>query len=318
MLWLSETDVRAALSLPELIRAMGSALASFSAGKIVQPVRTALEIGNMAFFAVMPAFDGGRRVAGAKLVSVVAANTEKGLPTHQALIALFDGENGEPISVMDGRYITEVRTAAVSAVSVRCLARPDADVLAIIGSGVQARSHLEALSIVRQFGDIRAWSRNPEHLRRFATESEGRVRVAATAEEALRGAGVVVVATYATTPVIEARWVAPGAHVIAVGACRPNHRELDPELVARARLVVDSREAALREAGDVVQAIAEGRFGAEHLHAELGEILSGAKPGRSSREEITLFKSLGLAIEDVAAADLAYRAARKTGAGREI
>ena len=316
MLWLSESEVRAALSPAELIGAMESALAAFSAGKIVQPMRTVLEIGPLAFFAVMPAFDGERSVAGAKLVSVVAANAEKGLPTHQGLIALFDGENGEPISVVDGRYITEVRTAAVSAVSVGYLARPDANALGILGSGVQARSHLAALSTVREFTDIRAWSPNSEHLRRFAEECG--VCAARSAEEAVRGAGVVVVATQAITPAIEAEWVAPGAHVIAVGACRPNHREVDPELMARARLVVDSRAAALRESGDVVQGIAEGRFGADHIHAELGEIVSGGRPGRQSSEEVTLFKSLGLAIEDVAAAHLAYRAARKGGRGAEF
>jgi ornithine cyclodeaminase/alanine dehydrogenase-like protein (mu-crystallin family) len=218
--------------------------------------------------------------------------------------------------MLDGRYITEARTAAASAVSVRHLARPDAATLAILGSGVQAASHYEALGAMRAFRDVRVWSPTPAHRERFAA-ARSNVAAARTAEEALRGADVVVVATSSVTPAIQSDWVQDGAHVIAIGACRPTQRELDPALVARATLVVDSRAAALVESGDVVMGIAEGRFGPDHIRAELGEIVGG-KPGRASPSEVTLFKSLGLAVEDLAAAGLAWRRACEKGLGMRL
>jgi ornithine cyclodeaminase/alanine dehydrogenase-like protein (mu-crystallin family) len=317
-LWLSESDIRAALSPVELIDVIEAALVALSAGRVVQPVRTAFEIGDRCFFALMPAFASERAILGAKLVSVVPPNGARGLPTHLAAIALFNATTGELAAVMDGRYITEVRTAAASAVSTRHLARPDAAVLAILGSGVQARSHLELLPRVRAFTEIRAWSPTPAHLRRFADESAGRVHAAAAAEDAVRGADVVVVATNSITPVIDNAWVRAGTHVIAVGSCRPTHRELDPKLVARAHLVVDSRPAAVQESGDIVQTIREGRIVEDHIRAELGEIAAGSKPGRQDPREVTLFKSLGLAIEDLVAADLAYRRAKEAGRGVSV
>lgn len=306
-LWLSEGDVRAALGMAETIAAMESALAAFSARSVVQPVRTAIELREREFFALMPAYDPSHALLGAKLVSVVPRNAERGLHTHLAAISLFDVETGELVAVMDGRWITEIRTAAASAVSVRHLARADAAVLAILGTGVQARSHVQALGQVREFREVRAWSPTAEHLRRFASETG--VRAAASAADAVCGADVVVAATSSVTPALESGWVSPGAHVIAIGACRPSQREVDPALVARARLFVDSKEAALQESGDVIP------FGAGHVRAELGEVIAGRARGRTSADEITLFKSLGLAIEDVTAAGLAYRAARAAGRG---
>jgi alanine dehydrogenase len=317
-LWLSESDVRAVLSPAELIDAMESALAALSAGRVVQPVRTAFEIGERTFFALMPAFDREHAILGAKLVSVVPANFERGMHTHLAAISLFDTETGELTAVMDGRYITEVRTAAASAVSVRHLARADAAVLAILGSGVQARSHLEALPLVRSFTEIRAWSPSVEHLERFVADARIPVRAARTAEDAVRGADVVVLATNSVTPAIDNAWVGPGTHVIAIGACRPTQQEIDPALVGRAYLVVDSRAAALQESGDIVLPIHQGLFTADHVRAELGEIVSGGKQGRSGPDEVTLFKSLGQAIEDLVAADLAWRRARKIGRGVRV
>jgi ornithine cyclodeaminase/alanine dehydrogenase-like protein (mu-crystallin family) len=317
-LWLSESDVRAVLSPVELIDAMESALAALSAGRVAQPVRTALEISDRTFFALMPAYDREHAILGAKLVSVFPANFAKGIPTHLAAISLYDPETGELAAVMDGRYITEVRTAAASAVSVRHLARTDASVLAIIGSGVQARSHLQVLPLVRSFQEIRAWSPTPDHLQRFVAEAAVPVRAARTAEEAVRGADVVVLATNSVTPAIDNRWVAPGTHVIAMGACRPTQQEIDPALVALAYLVTDSKDAALRESGDILLPIAQGLFTADHVRAELGEIVLGRKPGRSNPGEITLFKSLGQAIEDLVAADLAWRRARQTGRGLRV
>ena len=314
-LWLGESDVRASLDPAQLIDAMESALAAFSTGQVVQPVRAAIEIGDRSFFALMPAFDGAHSILGAKLVTVAPANAARGLHTHLAAISLFDSATGELAAVLDGRYITEVRTAAVSAISARYLARADARVLAILGSGVQARSHFEALQRVRKFEEIRVWSPNPEHLRRFVSEVGSAARAAQSAEQAVRGADVILAATSSVTPVLANDWVSAGAHVIAIGACRPSQRELDPALVARSQLVVDSRAAALQESGDVVQAIAEGRFTAAHIQAELGEIVAGRAPGRTDSRQITVFKSLGLAIEDLVAADLVFRRAREMNRG---
>ena len=309
-LWLSEADVRAALSVPDVIGAMEQALAAFSARSVAQPVRTAIELRDREFFALMPAYDPGHGLLGAKLVSVVPRNASKGLHTHLASISLFNPDTGELMAVMDGRWITEIRTAAVSAVSVRHVAREDSAVLAILGSGVQARSHVQAISQVRPFRTIRAWSPTADHLRRFAADCS--VEASRSPEAAVRGADVIVLATSSVTPAIESAWVTPGAHVIAIGACRPSQREIDPALVGRARVLVDSQEAALKESGDIIP------FGAGHVKAELGDVVAGRAQGRTSPEEITLFKSLGLAIEDVAAAGLVYRAAKAAGRGIEV
>jgi len=308
-LWLAEQDVRAVLSLPELIDAMESALVAFSTGEVDQPVRTAIEVHDRTFFASMPAYDGVHGILGAKLVTVFPENAARGLHTHLAAISLFDAGSGELTAVMDGRYITELRTAAASAVSVRHLAREDATVLGILGSGVQARSHLAALQLVRPFREIRAWSPTPEHLREFAV---GPVQAAMSAEKAIRGADVALIATSAVTPAIDNGWVKDGAHVIAIGACRPSQREIDPTLVARAALFVDSRAAAVKESGDVIP------HGERHIRAELGEVACGRKPGRRTGEEVTLYKSLGLAIEDLTAAALVYRRAREQGRGLTV
>ena len=290
---LDEAAVRRLLRMEDLIPAMARALADLSAGRVVQPVRVVLPItDHQGFFGVMPAYAGA---LGAKLVSFYPNN--QGIPTHHALIVLFRPETGEPIAIMDGRLITEMRTAAASAVATHLLARPDASVLAIIGSGVQARSHLEALRLVRSFGEVRVWS--PRNARAFA-EQFG-VQAMGSAEEAVRGAHVVVAATSSTTPVLMGEWLSPGTHVNAVGATRPEWRELDDAALARARVFVDSKEAAMRESGDIIAA-GQG-------FAEIGEVIAGARPGRTTADEVTLFKSVGVAVEDVVSADLVYRAA---------
>ncbi|MGI8911646.1 MAG: ornithine cyclodeaminase family protein [Rubrobacteraceae bacterium] len=297
MMNLDEAAVDRLLHMKDVIPAMERALADFSSDKVVQPVRTIVPVADHeGFFALMPAYAGG--ALGAKLVTFYPQN--QGVPTHHATILLFKPETGEPLVSMDGRLITEVRTAAVSAVATNYLARPDASVLAIIGSGVQARSHLEALRLVRGFEEVRVWS--PRHAADFARRFD--VRATASAEEAVRGADVVVVATTSKTPVLSGEWLSPGAHVNAVGAPRPDWRELDDEVLRRARVYVDSREAAFKESGDVIAA--------GEAFAEIGEVVVGAKPGRESPEEITLFKSLGLAVEDVATADLIHRRATNT------
>ena len=295
-----EQAVRTRLRMPDLIDAMERALVEFSAGRVQQPVRTVLEFGkghDGGLFGLMPSYVAALPALGAKLVTVCAANAARGLDTHQAIIVMLDPETGVAGAILDGRYITEARTAAVSAVSARHLARKDARVLGMLGAGVQARSHFEALRLVREFREVRAWSPTPDRLRQFAAETGARAME--NAEAAVRGADVVVAVTASPTPVIQNDWVADGTHVIAVGACRPTQRELDPALVQRARLVVDSRAAALQEAGDVVMGIADGRWTAAHIAAELGEL-----PTRQNDREITVFKSLGLAVEDLFAAHL--------------
>ncbi len=298
----SENEVRARLRMPDLIEAMARALVEFSAGRVQQPVRTVLEVGGeRLFFGLMPSYVPSLPALGAKLVTVCAGNAKRGLDTHQAIIVMLNPETGVAEAILDGRYITEVRTAAVSAVSARHLARKNAKVLGILGSGVQARSHLEALGLVRKFSEVRAWSPNAEHLRKFAAETGGRAME--NAEAVVRGADIVAAVTASPTPVIQNEWVGDGTHIIAVGSCVPWQRELDPALVARARLVVDSRAAALKEAGDVVMGINEGRWTPDHIAAELGEL-----PARQNDREITIFKSLGLAVEDIFAAHLVLSA----------
>lgn len=319
---LTEAHVAALLPLADLIAAMEMALARFSAGEVLQPVRSVLTVGpQKAYFGLMPAYVAQPPQLGAKIVTVFGGNHARGLPSHLATIFLLDPDTGALIAIMDGRYITEARTAAVSAVSARHLARPDAATLAILGTGVQARSHLEALAAVRPLRDVRVWSPKPASRERFVSEMSGHgpaLAAAPSAEAAVRGADLIVLVTSSPTPVIEDAWVAPGTHVISVGACRPDQREMDPALVARGRLVVDSRAAALVESGDVVLGIREGRFEASHVSGELGDVVRGRLDGRRTADEITIFKSLGMAVEDVVAADLVYRRALESGAGTEL
>jgi ornithine cyclodeaminase/alanine dehydrogenase-like protein (mu-crystallin family) len=290
---LDEPAVARLLRYEELIPAVAHALAELAQGRVVQPVRSVLPITpHQGFFAVMPAYAGAM---GAKLVTFYPQNRD--LHTHHAVIVLFKAETGEPLAVMDGRLITEMRTAAASAVATQHLARKNAKELAILGSGVQAGSHLAALKHVRAFRYVRVWS--PRNATSFA-EQHG-VDAAATAEEAVRDADVVVVATSAQSPVLFGRWLKPGAHVNAVGATRPTWRELDDRLMASARLFVDSREAATKESGDVIAA--------PGAMTEIGAVVAGVAPGRANDSEITLFKSVGVAVEDVAAAKLVYDAA---------
>lgn len=296
VVFLGEKEVRELLRMEELIPAMAEALRDLSAGKVEQPMRVVLPVTeHQGFFGVMPAYGGA---LGAKLVTFYPNNI--GMPTHHAMILLFRPETGEPLVTMDGRLITEMRTAAVSAVATNLLARADVSVLAILGSGVQARSHLEALRMVRKFREVRVWSpRNAkEFSRRFdATE-------AASAEDAVRGADVIVVATSSTIPVLQGDWLSPGVHINAVGATRPNWRELDDETLRKARIYVELREAAMKESGDIIAA--------GGIFAEIGEVVAGTKRGRQSDEEITLFKSVGVAVEDIVAASLIYKRAVAT------
>lgn len=305
--------------MPDLIQAMERALGEYSAGRVTQPVRSVMEIAaHQAFMGLMPAAIDTPPALGAKLVTVYPGNHARGLPSHLATIVLFDRSTGALTAVVDGRYITEARTGAVSAVSVKHLARAEASRLAIIGSGVQARSHLEAIAHVRRLADVRVWSPNAAHRDAFtrAAEASGYpARSVDSASQAVRGAEIIVLATSSRTPVLDTADVEAGAHLCAVGACRPDQREMPSPLIARARIFVDSRAGALKEAGDLLLPIAEGVIDAGHIAGELGEVARGQVPGRQGPAEITVFKSLGMAVEDVAAATLAVARAAAEGLG---
>jgi ornithine cyclodeaminase/alanine dehydrogenase-like protein (mu-crystallin family) len=296
-IFLNEEQVREHLRMADLIPAMEKALIDFSAGKVKQPVRQVIPVDPPGgFYGIMPALtpDG----LGQKIVTFYPPNAAKGIHTHMALIVLNDRETGAPLAVMDGRLITEMRTAAVSAAATKLLAPKDAKVLAILGSGVQARSHLEALSLVREFAELRVWSPNKSHAEDFAKEVGAR---STSAEEAVRDADVVVTVTSSTTPVLKGAWLKRGCHVNAVGACRPDWCELDDSAMRESVVFVDSREAAMKESGDVI-------LSGTKIYAELGEAFAGKIPPRSN--ETTIFKSLGMAVEDVASALLVYKKAQ--------
>ena len=289
MEFLDEAHIRRLLNVDDLIAAMRKVLAEFSAGQWQQPVRSVLAQHD-GFFGIMPA--SGESM-GIKMVTFYPNNTN--LPTHMAVIALFDPQTGEPLALMDGRYITEMRTAAVSAVATDALAPKDARVLTLLGAGVQAHAHLEVLPHVRRFEEVRVWNHHPEKAERFAAESGAK---ATELEAAVRGADVIVTATSSREAILKGEWLKPGAHVNAVGASRPDWRELD-DAAMRNVLIVDSYEGARNEAGDVILSKATP-------FAELGEILNGTK--RVTAGVTTIFKSLGMAVEDMAAAKLVYDA----------
>jgi thiomorpholine-carboxylate dehydrogenase len=292
VMYLGEDEIRNLLGWDPLIAAMEAALIAFSRGSVIQPVRDMLTIEEgRRYLGVMPAI--GEHAMGAKLVSFYPGNAGSGVPTHHAMILLFRTDSGEPLAVLDGRLITEMRTAAVSAAATKYLARPGSRVLALLGSGVQAEAHFHALQRVRDFAEVRVWSRSTEHARRFA-ERHG--LMATAAEDAVRGADVVVTATSAIEPVLKGAWLKDGAHVNAVGSPRPNWRELDDGAMANL-LVVDSRAAVMKESGDVILSKAQ-------ISAEIGEICAGT--ASVPAEATTIFKSVGIAVEDIAAAKLVY------------
>ena len=304
-LFLNEEQVRQHLRMADLIPAMEKALIEFSAGKVTQPVRSVINVDPPGgFLGLMPAHtaDG----LGLKAVTFYPSNAERGIPTHMATIFLVDPETGTPLAVMDGRLITEMRTAAVSAAATKLLASPDAKILAILGSGVQARSHVEALRLVRQFQEIRVWSPTKEHAEQFAKEIGA---TPTSAEQAVRGADVVVTATSSKIPVVKGAWLKAGCHVNAIGACRPDWRELDDAALKGSVVFVDCREGAMKESGDVILSGAE-------IYAELGEVLAGKVPSQAN--ETTIFKSLGMVAEDLVSADYIFREAERRGIGQTV
>ena len=293
-LFFNEEQVREHLRMADLIPAMEKALIDFSKGKVTQPVRSIVQVDPPGgFLGLMPALTP--HGLGLKAVTFYPSNAERGIPTHMATIFLVDPETGTPLAIMDGRLITEMRTAAVSAAATKLLAAPESKILAILGSGVQAGSHVEALRLVGRFEEIRVWSPTREHAKQFAEEIGA---TAVSAEEAVRGADIVVTVTNSKTPVLKGSWLKSGCHVNAIGACRPDWRELDDDAMSNV-VFVDSREGALKESGDLI--LSGGK-----IYAELGEALAGKIPSRAN--ETTIFKSLGMAVEDIAAAMLVYRA----------
>lgn len=294
MIYLDEEAVRQRLDWDALILAMEEALAQFSRGEALQPMRTVLTLEERRrYVGLMPVVAGA--VMGMKYVTFYPVNADAGLPTHNATILLYRTNTGLPLAAMDGRLITEMRTAAVSAAVTKYLSAPESSVLALLGSGVQAGAHLAALSRVRRFSEVRVWSRTYERAERFARDHG--VTAVDSPERAVRGADVIVTATAASEPVLRGAWLKPGAHVNAVGSSRPDWRELDDEAVANV-VVVDSREAAALEAGDLILAGAR-------IYAEAGEIFGGSIPCPPAAAT-TIFKSVGLAIEDIAAARLVF------------
>jgi len=318
VLILSEHDVRRLLDMESCIEAMTEVLGSLARGELYQPLRSiARPPGSPGFIGLMPAQRGGAAPAYAlKEIVVTPANPARGLDAHQGGVLLHDGETGELIAILNASPVTEIRTAAVSAVATRALARPHAGRVAILGAGVQARAHVEAMRAVLDDPEIRIWARNLDAAAQLAAEVGA--NASPYCEAALFGAEVVCTTTSSSEPIVERRWLASGAHINAVGSSIPTARELDTQTVASSSLFVDRRESTLNESGDYLIAHAEGAVGADHIKAELGEVLVGMHPGREDEDELTLFKSLGIAVEDLAAAELVVRRAREHGVGSEV
>lgn len=319
---LTEKEVRSVLDAGSAVDLMERALVEFSAGAAVNPLRTVLYAGDsQRYVGVMPAFSPSGPALGAKLVTSFGANKLVGLPSHFATIILLDRETGALKGVIDGRLITEIRTAAVTAVACRHLAPRPLRKVALLGAGVQARGHVEVLDTTFDLSELRVWSPG-DTLQPFVREMTGRLRTpligAPSPEQAARGADAVILVTDSAVPAVSSDWIGAGTLVVSVGACRPDHRELDPDLLARAWFVVDSRVAALHESGDVIMGMREGRFGPEHIRGELGEVIAGRVLPRGSKDDVVVFKSLGLAVEDVMTAAWVCARAEARGIGRSI
>jgi ornithine cyclodeaminase/alanine dehydrogenase-like protein (mu-crystallin family) len=318
VLVLNQEEVERLLDMEGCVEAMAGALASLARGEVHVPLRFVVKPGDEpSLIGLMPAHRAGDSpLYSLKTVCVFPDNPQRGLDAHQGTVTLFDGETGEVRALMNASAITAIRTAAVSAVATRLLAREDARELGVLGSGVQARSHLEALRLVRDFDRVRIYSPTAGHAQALADETGA--EVAGSAEEAVRGADVVVTATSSVEPVLERSWLKDGAHVNVVGGRPPEMRELDTATIADSAFYVDRRESAENEAFDYRDALESGAIGPGHIRGEIGEVLIGAAPGRQSPEELTVFRSLGLAVEDLAAAEYVVRRAREAGVGTEV
>jgi ornithine cyclodeaminase len=321
MLVIDQKTVEQLLPMPKCIELMRGTLSALARGEAVLPLRTILTIPDGAF-AVMPAYLASPATIGAKIITVFPKNHGTAFDSHQGAVMLFDSENGSLAAIMDATSVTTIRTAAVSGVATDLLARDDANSLAILGAGVQGHSHLEAMCAVRPLRDVRVWSRNSEHARELADVARARfdldASVSSSAEEAVRGVDIVCTTTSSTQPLLLGDWLSPGTHLNVVGASQPHAREVDTKAVVRSRLYADRRESALKEPGDIIVPLQEGAITPDHIVGEIGEILIGRAPGRRNREDITLFKSLGLAIEDLSSASHVYAEARRLGVGVDV
>jgi ornithine cyclodeaminase len=323
VLVLTHADVERLMPVPACIEVMAQALEALARGDVYQPLRMVIRPPKApGVLGLMPAVlteSGKKPVYAVKVVSIFPDNPARGKDAHQGSVLLLDGQTGELKALMNASAITAIRTAAVSGLATRLLARTDAGDLAIVGAGVQARTHLLAMAAVRPLRRVRVVSRRLQSAQALAGEMAGRVGCAieavATIAEAVRGADLVVTATNSAEPLVALSMVASGAHLNLVGASLPHAREVDTATMAAAAVFVDRRESTLAEAGDYRLAAAEGAIGPEHIRAELGEVLAGQRPGRRSPEEITLFKSLGLAVEDLASAEYLYQRAEEMGVG---
>jgi ornithine cyclodeaminase/alanine dehydrogenase-like protein (mu-crystallin family) len=319
ILVLGETDVEELLDPAGCRAAVEGALVAIARGEVHLPLRSMVRPpGDETLIGLMPTHRGGeKRMYGLKTVVVVPSNSARGLDPHQGTVTLFDGETGQTIAVVNASPITAIRTAAASALATRELAREDVHVLAIVGAGFQAKAHLRALAEVREFDDIRIASRTLGKAEALAGEHPA-AQATGSIEDAVRGSDVVVTVTSSAEPVIDRAWIADGTHINAVGACFPHTRELDAATVRDSTFFVDSRESAVNESGDYLIAVAEGAIGEEHIAAELGDVLVGTHPGRTSPEEITVFESLGIAVEDLFAAEYVVAQAREAGRGQAV
>lgn len=318
---LSARDVEQLLPMRQCIGLMEAALASLARGEVIHPLRPVVPVPDTKnVFAVMPAYSSALAAFATKIISVYPDNHGTTRPSHQGLVVLFDGEHGQPTAVMDASSITAIRTAAVSAVATRYLARKGAKTLAILGAGVQARTHLDAMLAVHSFEQVLVWSRDGEKAARLlGAETQGAIgRVATSAREAVEQAGVVCTVTAAREPVLRGEWLQPGTHINAVGASLRTTRELDSDAVRRCRIFVDRLESAMNEAGDLLIPMHEGAISSDAIVGELGQLVNGTVVGRRGDSEITLFKSLGLAVEDLACARYLYDTASRTGAGTRV
>ncbi|MBP3039066.1 ornithine cyclodeaminase family protein [Bacillaceae bacterium Marseille-Q3522] len=313
MLVINKAEVIKFLSVKKCIEIMKSALADLARGEAIQNLRSVIQIENGGILGQMPGYLQNKKILGTKVISVFADNHQYKLPSHQGVVLLFDSVNGELKAVVDGTAITAIRTAAVSAVATDLLAKKEAATLCLLGAGEQARSHLEAILAIRPIKRVNVWSRHKETAMLFKREMEEKfsadIQVCSSAERAANGAAIICTVTASEEPVLKNNWVMDGAHINAVGACRPNSRELDSELVARSEFYVDRSESAQKESGDYLIPLQEGKIKKTHIIGEIGEILIGKIKGRESNKSITVFDSLGLAIEDLAAAYYIYQQA---------
>jgi alanine dehydrogenase len=323
MLILSEKEVQKLAEVEELIPVLERAHVQYSTGKAVMPVRLVVPLPQIeGRITSMPGFLNEDKALGMKVVTFFPNNLKQNLPQILATVMLFSADTGKMIAAMDGNYITAIRTACVSAMATKALANAESRVLAVLGAGVQARAHIRALTQIRKISEIRVYDiveASARQLRESLQKEYGlKVNVLQSAREAVIGADLLVTVTTAKEPIIKKDWLQPGMHINAVGSHRPDLREIDGATLASAKIVVDSREAIMAECGDILLAIQENAITAENIHAEIGEVLAGKKRGRTGSDEITLYKAVGIAIQDVATAHLVYRKALERNVGTNV